>query len=124
MSSDERGGETGPVIIPVGLKPNKNRYFVCGVGSHCNQGNQKLKVVMKDDCHGHGPTHPYRNTVDVTWLGSELTLMDNKLCVEPGKQTPFTISTKTKLSVFPTCKLQVKKLDSAGQLVNSIMWRL
>ena len=84
MSSDEREGETGPVIIPVGLKPNKNRYFVCGVGSHCNQG-MKLKVVMKDDCHGSGPTHPNRNTVDVTWLGSELTLSDNKLCVELGK---------------------------------------
>ena len=75
MSSDERGGETGPVIIPVGLKPNKNRYFVCGVGSHCSQGNQKLKVVMKDDCSNYRAERI---------VGGELT--------RPSTRQPWTVS--------------------------------
>ena len=75
MSSDEREGETGPVIIPVGLKPNKNRYFVCGVGSHCSQGNQKLKVVMKDDCFNYRAERI---------VGGELT--------RPSTRQPWTVS--------------------------------
>ena len=76
MSREERElRETGPVIIPVGLKPNKNRYFVCGVGSHCSQGNQKLKVVMKDDCFNYRAERI---------VGGELT--------RPSTRQPWTVS--------------------------------
>ena len=39
----------GPRPVPVGLIET-DKYYVCGVGRHCLDGNQKLHVRVSNNC--------------------------------------------------------------------------
>ena len=43
----------GPRPVPVGFIET-DKYYVCGVGRHCLDGNQKLHVRVSNNCgQGH-----------------------------------------------------------------------
>merc|ERR1712198_194584 len=46
-------GERGPVTVS--FDKTGKYYFVCGVGGHCQHGNQKVEVIVRPSCKSDNP---------------------------------------------------------------------